>query len=151
MRIQPITIRAATEFVKQHHRHNAPPRGALWATSAWDGDRLVGVALIGRPVARMLQDGFTVEVIRCCTLDDAPKGTNSFLYGAARRQSQVMGYRKILTYTLVRESGASLRGAGWDPTVLKRRKPTGWLNRGGNRKYQDVYAEQKVRWEKKAA
>lgn len=53
------------------------------------------------------------------------------LYAAAWRAAQAMGYRKIITYTLDTENGASLRAAGWELAGLAggkrwtgRRKPT---------------------------
>jgi hypothetical protein len=102
----PMSQREANEFVANYHRHNLPPRGALFQVGASDGERLVGVAIVGRPVARLLQDGFTAEVTRCCVLPAAPKGSCSFLYGACWRAARALGYRKLVTYTLAEESGA---------------------------------------------
>src|SRR4051812_5557777 len=106
----PMSIQDANEFVDQHHRHNKRVLSAKFAIGASDGERLVGVAIIGRPIARLMQDGWTAEVNRVCVLHDAPKGTNSFLYGRAWRIWQQMGGKRMLTYTLTSESGASLRG-----------------------------------------
>jgi hypothetical protein len=72
---------------------------------------LHGVAIVGRPVARHLDNGWTVEVNRTCT--DGTANANSMLYGAAARAARALGYRRLITYTLKSESGASLRGAGW--------------------------------------
>lgn len=109
--IVPCTLREASAFVGSFHRHNKPPQGGLFAMGASDGRRLVGVAIVGRPVARGFQNGETCEVTRCCVLDDAPKGTPSALYGAAWRAARALGWRRLVTYTLQAESGASLRGA----------------------------------------
>ena len=76
-----------------------------------DDDRLCGVAIAGRPVARALDDGYTLEVLRVCT--DGTPNACSKLYGAMRRAAREMGYRKVITYTLAEESGTSLRAAGW--------------------------------------
>jgi hypothetical protein len=73
--------------------------------------RLVGVAMVGRPVARAFDDGRTLEVNRSCT--DGTKNANSMLYGAAWRAAKALGYTRLITYTQEGESGASLRGAGW--------------------------------------
>mgnify|MGYP006888295455 CR=1 FL=1 len=73
---------------------------------------VVGVAIVGNPVARMLDDGFTAEVTRLCVLDGVPNGC-SMLYGAAWRAARALGWRKLITYTLAEEGGASLRAAGW--------------------------------------
>lgn len=80
--IVPCTLREACDFVGNFHRHNKAPQGGMFAVGASDGARLVGVGIVGRPVARMLQDGTTCEVTRCCVVDDAPKGTCSAIYAA---------------------------------------------------------------------
>lgn len=111
MTLRPISVRAASAFVTQHHRHHDAPQGAKFALSAWADGQLVGVAMVGRPVSRRLDDGLTAEVIRVAT--DGTRNACSFLYGAAKRAAQAMGYRKVLTYTLEEEGGASLRAVGW--------------------------------------
>lgn len=93
------------------HRHHEKPQGGKFALSAWHGGQLVGVAIVGRPVSRMLDNGLTAEVIRVAT--DGTRNACSFLYARAKRAAQAMGYRKILTYTLIEESGDSLRAVGW--------------------------------------
>lgn len=143
----PMTRAEANEFVGSFHRHNKPPLGGLFQVGASDGGRLVGVAIVGRPVARKLQDGATAEVLRCCVLDDAPKGTCSFLYGACWRAAKALGWRKLITYTLQSESGASLRGAGWRTVAeLAGNDPAMWRTRAG-REWQPVVGQQKLRWE----
>ncbi len=111
MVLLPLTQREAFAFVSAHHRHHSPPRGTLFQLAAAVGDAIVGVVLVGRPVARHLQDDFTAEVTRCCT--DGTRNACSFLYGAAWRAARALGYRRLVTYTLPDEGGASLRGAGW--------------------------------------
>ena len=143
--VEPMTIRQANEFVGCHHRHNKPTQGGKFAIGARHGDRLVGVAIVGRPVARMLDDGFTVEVTRVCVLDDAPMNTCSFLYGRCWRIWQQMGGKRMVTYTLQTEPGSSLRGAGWK--VVGEVKPKGWDRPGREREWQDVYGQAKFRWE----
>ena len=71
----------------------------------------MGVAIMGRPVSRYLDNGLTLEVNRLCTTGE--KNVCSMLYAAAARAAKAMGYRKIITYTLDTEPGASLRAAGW--------------------------------------
>src|SRR3990167_2146282 len=109
--IQPITLREANAFVEQHHRHHKPVRGCICVVAVNDGNSVVGVAIIGRPVARMLQDGFTAEVLRVCTTGEM--NACSMLYGASWRAAKALGYRRLGTYTLPEEGGASLRAAGW--------------------------------------
>jgi hypothetical protein len=110
--LRPVTQADAFDFIRKHHRHHNVPVGALW----WHGVHndegvLVGVAIVGRPVARKLDDGLTVEVTRLCT--DGTQNSCSILYGAARRVAKDKGYRRGITYTLPEEGGASLRASGW--------------------------------------
>lgn len=109
--IQPVTFRQACAFVAEMHRHNKPPRGHKFSIGCFDDDRMVGVAMIGRPVARALDDGLTAEVNRTCT--DGHRNANSMLYGAAMRACKAMGYLRVLTYTQEDETGASLKAVGF--------------------------------------
>jgi hypothetical protein len=111
MRLVPISIREANRYVLHHHRHHRPTQGALFALAAELNGELVGVAIVGRPVGRGLQDGRTVEVTRVCT--DGTRNACSFLYGRCRRAAAALGYERVVTYTRQDESGASPRGAGF--------------------------------------
>lgn len=108
----PITQREAFAFVKKHHRHHEAPRGSLLIIGAESHEAIVGVAIVGRPVSRHLDDGYTAEVTRLCVLPSVPNAC-SFLYAACWRACRAIGYRKLVTYTLPEEGGASLRAAGW--------------------------------------
>lgn len=112
MQLQPISLREAMVFVARHHRHHDAPRGGLFAIALNDGTTVVGVAIVGRPKARHLQDGWTAEVTRLCVLDGHPNAC-SRLYQAAKRGAQALGYRRVITYILVGEPGTSLKAAGW--------------------------------------
>ena len=107
----PITLKEANAFVLQNHRHHKPVAGHKFSIAACDGEKIVGVAIIGRPVSRHLDNGLTLEVNRLCT--DGTKNACSFLYAAAWRAARNMGYKKLVTYILKSESGASLKAAGW--------------------------------------
>lgn len=109
--IRPLTLRAANAFVDQHHRHNKAKAGHKFSIGLYDDDRLVGVAIASRPIARALDDGVTLEVARTCT--DGTRNANSALYGAVWRAARAMGYRRAITYTQCGETGASLKAAGW--------------------------------------
>lgn len=109
--IVPVTFRDACRFVQLHHRHHPAPVGYRFALGVATADHLAGVAMVGRPVARSLDDGRTLEVTRTCT--DGTPNANSALYGAAWRAARALGYCRLVTYTQAGESGASLRGAGW--------------------------------------
>ena len=110
--IVPVSFAEARAFVERHHRHHRPPVGHLFSVGVSRGGKVVGVAIVGRPVARGLQDGLTAEVTRVCVLRGV-RNACSKLYGAAWRAARAMGYRRLVTYTLPEEGGASLRGAGW--------------------------------------
>ena len=110
--IVPMYIGDAQIFVERHHRHHPPPQGGLFAVGAASGGEVVGVAIVGRPVARLMQDGWTTEVTRLCVLEGYPNAC-SMLYAACWRAARALGWRRLITYTLASESGASLRGAGW--------------------------------------
>lgn len=111
LEIVPITFAEANAFVSQHHRHHKPMPGCKFCVAVSDGEKIVGVAMVGRPVARLLDDGWTLEVNRTCT--DGTKNANSILYGAAWRAARALGYKKMITYTLPEEGGASLKAANW--------------------------------------
>lgn len=143
----PMTLTEAREFVSNFHRHNKAPQGGLYAVGVSDGSQLVGVCIVGRPVARFLDNGETVEVTRCCVKDDAPKGSCSFLYARAWQAAKALGWRKLITYTLQSESGASLRGAGWKVVAeLSGSNPKSWQSRAC-REWQSVVGQAKFRWE----
>lgn len=107
----PLTFDDAAAFVREHHRHHTPPVGHKFSIGAMAGDELVGVVIVGRPVARSRDDGFTLEVTRLCTVGH--RNACSFLYGAAARAAFALGYRRIGTYILKSEPGTSLKAAGW--------------------------------------
>lgn len=110
LQIVPCSIQDAKEYVKKFHRHHIPPVSALYAVAVSEGERMCGVAIVGRPVARRLRDTWTAEVTRVAT--DGTKNACSILYAACWRAARALGYRKLITYTLKRESGTSLRAAG---------------------------------------
>src|SRR5574341_529216 len=111
LEIVPLVLREANEFVRIHHRHHKPVPGAKFCIGVSNGSAICGIAIVGRPVARMADNGWTLEVNRVAT--DGTKNACSMLYGAAWRAARALGYRKLITYTLPEEGGASLRGAGW--------------------------------------
>lgn len=145
MKVVPCTIQRAKEIVRQYHRHNKPPVSGLFAIGAAHEGKLIGVAIVGRPVARALDDGETAEVTRTCTLPGAPKGAVSFLYAACRRAARTHGYSKVITYTLQSESGASLRGAGWQ-MELELKPRSGWDTPARRREAGTVDNTAKLRW-----
>jgi hypothetical protein len=141
LQVIPITIEEANEFIRRFHRHHKPPQGYKFAIGVANGE-LVGVAIIGRPIARHNDDGWTLEVTRTCT--DGTKNANSMLYGAAWRAARALGYRRMITYTLPEESGVSLRGAGFR-LIGKTKDHENWSRKGRPRI--DLHPEVKNRWE----
>lgn len=112
LEIVPLNLNEANAYVLKWHRHHRPTVGHKFSLGVADKTGTVrGVAIIGRPVARYLDNGWTLEVNRCCT--DGVRNGCSMLYGAAWRAAKALGYKRLITYTLLTEGGASLRGAGW--------------------------------------
>ncbi|MFG2471569.1 XF1762 family protein [Streptomyces canus] len=112
LHLVPVRSREAKDFVRAWHRHHPTPAGQIFAVGAADETgTLRAVASVGRPVARHLDDGTTVEVTR--TASDGARNANSLLYGASWRAAKALGYQRLITFTQAGESGASLRGAGW--------------------------------------
>ena len=109
--VERLDLAEANAFVRQHHRHHRPVVGHLFSIGAALEGRIVGVAIVGRPVARARDDGVTAEVTRLAT--DGTKNACSFLYGAAARAGFALGFKRIGTYILASEPGTSLVAAGW--------------------------------------
>lgn len=106
-----LTLNEANDFVQLFHRHHGKVVGHKFSIGAGKDGVLVGVAIVGRPVARGRDDGFTLEVTRLCT--NGTKNACSFLYGAAARAAFALGYLRIGTYILASENGATLNASGW--------------------------------------
>ena len=129
MRVVPVSFKQAKEFVGVHHRHNKPPVGHKFSIGVTVAGTLVGVAMVGRPIARAFDNGLTLEVNRTCTI--GCRNANSMLYGAAWKAAKAMGYLRLITYTQHQESGASLRAAGW--VKVKVLPPRGsWFESSGD-------------------
>ena len=109
---QPISKSEANEYIKRHHRHHKPTQGWKFGIAVNDGEKVVGVAVVGRPVARHLDDGLTLELTRLCVNEEI-KNAASFLLGKVRRAVFALGYSRLITYTLENEPGVSLLAAGW--------------------------------------
>ena len=110
--IVPLDLAEANEFVRLNHRHHKPAVGHKFSLGVADeAGQVRGVAIVGRPVARMSDNGWTLEVNRVAT--DGTPNACSALYGAAWRAARALGYKRLITYTLPEEGGTSLRGAGW--------------------------------------
>lgn len=148
LHIVPVSFINANAFVASWHRHHEPVQGHKFSIGVANaGGKLVGVAMVGRPVARHLQDGLTLEVTRTCT--DGTRNVNSMLYGAAWRAARALGYRRLVTYTQADESGASLRGAGWR-VIAERPSRNGWHTPSRPRDNGGYTSVQRTLWEAQA-
>lgn len=128
----PLTLREARAYVARHHRHHGAPQGGFFAVGATCDGEIVGVAIVGRPVARRT---------------DGTRNACSLLYGACWRAARALGYRRLVTYTLPQEGGASLRGAGW--RIVGECGGGSWSRR--SRPRVDTHPTQrKLRWERTA-
>lgn len=107
----PIERADAAAFVDRLHRHHDGVSRDKYRLAAVVGGKIVGIVQVGRPVARGLCDGETLEVVRLCT--DGTPNVCSFLYSRAARVAKELGYKRIVTYILDTEDGTSLRAAGW--------------------------------------
>ena len=142
--VTPITLAEANAFVAEHHRHHKPVPGAKFCVAVSQEDVVRGVAIVGRPVARHLDDGWTLEVNRCCT--DGTRNACSMLYATAWKAARALGYTSLITYTLESEGGASLRGAGWKCLGQTNTAGQGW-NRTSRPRVDTHPLQQKLKWE----
>ena len=140
MDIRPITFKIASDYINAHHRHHKATVGCKFCIGCFEGEKMVGCAVCGRPVSRHLDDGLTCEINRVCT--DGTKNACSKLYGACCRIAKEMGYRRIITYILETENGVSLKASNFVcDGVAGGTQWTGVRNRG-----QAIPKEMKTRW-----
>ena len=143
LELQPLTLAEARRFIEKHHRHNVAPVGCKFCIGLNDGQRIVGVAVVGRPIAQAFDDGWTAEVTRVCVLDGY-KNACSMLYGACWRAAKAMGYRRLYTYTRSDEPGTSLRAAGWN--LLASRRARSWAKESGRPRVDTTDPHQRKLW-----
>lgn len=139
-----IELKAANAFVARLHRHHKPVVGHRFSIGCIEAGKLVAVAIVGRPVARAIDQYNTVEVLRLCT--DGTKNACSFLYSACARAAKALGYSIIGTYILASESGTSLRATGWTKGHQTRGRDWNCKSRGGRRTDQPMI--DKIYWYK---
>jgi len=145
MMLRPLTLKEANDFVAAFHRHNKPVVGHRFSIGLEFNGKLIGVAIVGRPVARMVNAQTHAEITRLCVNAGAPKGACSKLYRACSRAWAAMGGLRVITYTLKSESGASLRGAG--ARLVGEVKAAEWSRPSRKRTSQPVYTQPKLKWE----
>jgi len=140
--IRPINLKTANEFVNKYHRHHKGTVGCKFTIGLYELDKLIGVAICGRPVSRHLDNGMVCEVNRLCTRGG--ENACSQLYSACARIAENMGYDKIITYILKSENDASLKASGFICEGVA--GGTHWT--GERDKGQNIPAELKTRWVK---
>jgi hypothetical protein len=144
MNFVPITLKDANEFVTKFHRHNKKVVGHKFSIGLEKDGKLIGVAIAGRPVARLLDNGKNIEILRVCVLE-GNKGACSKMYAQMKRICQLMGYKKIFTYTLHTESQSSLKAIGAIPEATNVGGRS-WSSSKRKREVQAVFFENKIRW-----
>lgn len=141
----------ARRFVALHHRHNIAPTGHRGSVGIVEAGELIGVAIVGRPVSRVLQAAGYGEVLRVCVLE-GHANASSFAFACGIRLLDAMGYERIVTYTLASEPGSSVKAAGFRK-VEELAARESWDGGERHRVQCDIFgnerrpAEAKVRWE----
>jgi hypothetical protein len=151
LHIAPIYKEEANRFVNEFHRHNEGCGNASFAVALRDETGLKGVAVLGRPASPWVDDEVTLEIKRVCVVADVPNG-NSMLYGASQRIAKALGYRRVVTYTLMEETGISLKASGFvrtheSPENYKSNESIRWPNRKHRPRVKPYPEGRKVRWE----
>lgn len=148
LELRDVSQAEAKAFIRAHHRHNAPPAGWRWGKAAFNGDDMVAVTMVGRPVARVLPQDSWVEVNRLCVNPELPAelvwNACSLLYTDAFREAKARGFEKIITYTMAdEETGASLKASGWTPENVSQ---GGSWDRPSRARADKAPTTPKVRW-----
>lgn len=131
LEIKPLTLKQANQFVNDFHRHHKPCTGHRFSIGVYEGDKMVGAAICGRPVARKSPQYEWVEVSRLVT--DGTKNACSCLYSACARIAREMGFERIQTFILEEESGISLKASGWEHDIISSGGDWNVPSRGGRR------------------
>lgn len=107
-----LTRDQANAHIVEHHRHHGRVTGHRFIVGAEVDGKLVGVAVVGRPRARLINQYKFVEVSRLCA--DGERNVCSFLYSRCSRIAKELGFRGVFTAILETEHGGSLLAAGWE-------------------------------------
>lgn len=152
LQIKQIKQSDAKRFIQEHHRHNKPPVGWRYGAGIWNWETLIGVVMVGRPVARKINHHEIVEVNRLCINPYVDKDLSvhacSQLYGWSAREAKKRGFKKIITYTLQSESGVSLKAAGWNNEGLA---GGGSWNTVSRPRIDHAPTQKKIRWSRELA
>ena len=143
LRVAPVTLKQANQLVAELHRHHKPCPFHRFSLAVYDGTRLCGVAICGRPVARMTRGDRVLEISRCAT--DGTRNAVSKLYGAVCRAATAMGFERVQTFTLPSEGGASMRASGF--RFVGEAGGGQWTRSGRKPRRTDQPTEVKHKWE----
>lgn len=144
LQLTPVSLSEANAFIKRFHRHHKSVVGHKFSIAASLNNKIVAIVIVGRPVSRYADNGFTLEVTRLCT--DGTHNACSILYSAAWRASKAMGYKQLITYTLPSEGGASLRASNFK---LIGQCGGGSWNRANRPRIDKHPLQQKLKWSAK--
>jgi hypothetical protein len=145
-KLKPITQRQSKKFIDEVHRHHKAPVGDVFRIGLTHEDKLIGVISVGRPVSRIMDDGYTLEVNRLA-IKEGYKNACSLLYSRAARAGRALGYHRIITYILSFEPGTSLSAAGWERETTK--KGALWNCKSRPRKQKSLFQKyDKIRYGK---
>ena len=125
----PMSLKEANEFVTEHHSHNKKVQGHKFSIGVLHENNLVGVAICGRPISATLDDKKTLELLRSCVLDNAPRNTNSYLYGRCWRVADALGYQRMITYTLIEEKSSAGKAIGMRIVGQTKDSSKAWANK----------------------
>ena len=142
LHLQPVSFPEAAEFIRLHHRHHLPMQGWKFGIAVNDEEKIVGVIAVGRPVARFLDNGLTLEITRLCT--DGTSNACSILYAAAWRAAKALGYKRLITYTLKEEINSSLLASNYK--IVYETKGGSW-NRESRKRIDKHPVGEKILWE----
>lgn len=144
MKTIPLTISQANKFINDKHRHHKPVTGHRFSIGCVKSGEIIGVCVVGRPVARNTSQYMVAEVTRLCT--DGSKNACSFLYGAAARIAKEMGFESIQTFTLPEEGGVSLVASGWEMVAIS--AGGDWNSSSHKNRRTDQPQGEKCKWRK---
>lgn len=145
MILKPCELKEAKAFVTELHRHHRPPQGHRFSLKAVIEDKIVGVAIVGRPVARHQDDKETLEITRLCT--DGTPNACSFLIGCVKRAGRALGYKRLISYTLISENGSSWKASGMTQTGVTAGGAWSGTYGEGKKRANLHPLEEKRRWE----
>jgi hypothetical protein len=153
LRVVPVTLTDARIYVQRWHSHLDAPVGGLFAAAVEHVERgVVCVAVMGRPVARLLDQrdaggGRSVAELTRVASDGTAPHAASMAGAAVSRAALVLGYRRLVSKTLLGEAGTMYRAMGWRAVAVRNRPRDETWEREGRVREHPAQPGAKVRWE----